>query len=335
VGSPAHLLTSSKNNVVISQNNDKDNLSSAKRIVNLKDVKVEMEEASGRVETAGDLNQKKERKVQFGTKPAFTNRLKNKNSKTKQFRMMKNFTGQDLEKYGYKPKDFFKNNMTYRDIIALNTELLLEHDDRSYLIYLWDLVKTKHSLISLFIPSILKSNSVNFILLCIGISLNFGLNAFFYNDEFIEQRNFAAGSENTTSFSYTVQHELSKSIFSFIIGAIPMMVIRFIAKPSLKSQRIVNEYVMSRNKPYIKQGARKYCISMLPRNTIALGLGIILHLICWYYVTAFCAVYVNSSQNWIYGGVLSLIIDWCIVQPCKFLIHLFIRFFAKWNRESK
>lgn len=38
------------------------------------------------------------------------------------------------------------------------------------------------------------------------------------------------------------------------------------------------------------------------------------HLFCWYYALAFCGVYINSQSGWIYGSIISLLIDKCIIQ---------------------
>lgn len=40
----------------------------------------------------------------------------------------------------------------------------------------------------------------------------------------------------------------------------------------------------------------------------------IFNLICWYYVTVFCGVYIGSSKGWIYGSVYGIIIDWCLIS---------------------
>lgn len=63
--------------------------------------------------------------------------------------------------------------------------------------------------------------------------------------------------------------------------------------------------------------------------------SILIHLFSWYYVTAFCGVYIKSSISWIYGGVLSTLINFLFVQTAKPLIHLILRFLAKKFSKSK
>jgi hypothetical protein len=35
-----------------------------------------------------------------------------------------------------------------------------------------------------------------------------------------------------------------------------------------------------------------------------------INFISWYYALVFCAIYSNSSRNWIYGGIIGLVTDW-------------------------
>lgn len=55
----------------------------------------------------------------------------------------------------------------------------------------------------------------------------------------------------------------------------------------------------------------------------------LIHILCWYYVIVFCSIYSQSSWNWIYGAVTSLIIDWfgtgLLVPFAKTLLQIGIR----------
>jgi hypothetical protein len=41
----------------------------------------------------------------------------------------------------------------------------------------------------------------------------------------------------------------------------------------------------------------------------------VLHLASWYYVTVFCSIYTKSSVSWVCGGIISMIINYLIIQP--------------------
>ena len=57
------------------------------------------------------------------------------------------------------------------------------------------------------------------------------------------------------------------------------------------------------------------------------------NLIIWYYVTVFCGVYITSSRGWIYGSVIGIFMDWCIVSilipALKTSIRLIVRKYSK------
>ena len=62
------------------------------------------------------------------------------------------------------------------------------------------------------------------------------------------------------------------------------------------------------------------------RYILALSFALLLHLTSWYYVTVFCSVYTKSSVSWISGGIISLFIKFCIVQP----ILPFVKALFRW-----
>jgi hypothetical protein len=61
------------------------------------------------------------------------------------------------------------------------------------------------------------------------------------------------------------------------------------------------------------------------RYLLYIVVGTVLHALAWYYVTAFCSVYISSSISWICGGFISLIIKLFITQMLLPLIHTVIR----------
>ena len=65
------------------------------------------------------------------------------------------------------------------------------------------------------------------------------------------------------------------------------------------------------------------------RYFIALIFALILHLTSWYYVTVFCSVYIRSSINWFYGGLITLFTKFCITAPILPMIKLSARYFAR------
>ena len=56
-----------------------------------------------------------------------------------------------------------------------------------------------------------------------------------------------------------------------------------------------------------------------------------INFVCWYYALVFCAVYSDSSRNWVYGGLTGLFVDWFVISLLiplsKTLLRLGIRNF--------
>jgi len=41
-----------------------------------------------------------------------------------------------------------------------------------------------------------------------------------------------------------------------------------------------------------------------------IGMTILVSLLLWYYVIAFCGIYSSASIGWIYGSIAGLMLDW-------------------------
>lgn len=61
---------------------------------------------------------------------------------------------------------------------------------------------------------------------------------------------------------------------------------------------------------------------------------IIVHIFCWWMVLAFCAVYVNTNNGWLFGAIISIIIDFLAFQISLSFIYAVLRHFAKKENSS-
>lgn len=50
-------------------------------------------------------------------------------------------------------------------------------------------------------------------------------------------------------------------------------------------------------------------------------IALLINLFFWYYIIVFCGIYNKSGPAWIFGAILSLIINWGILS---FIIPLFL-----------
>ena len=67
---------------------------------------------------------------------------------------------------------------------------------------------------------------------------------------------------------------------------------------------------------------------MRAKYIMFLTISFIVIVFSWYYVICFCGIYAQSSSAWILAGLLSLVIDNCIIQITIPLIVSIIRYIA-------
>ena len=52
------------------------------------------------------------------------------------------------------------------------------------------------------------------------------------------------------------------------------------------------------------------------------------HFVCWYFVTAFCAVFIHSNKEWLVGSIVSVIIDVFLMKPIFSISRTLLRLLA-------
>lgn len=225
-------------------------------------------------------------------------------------------------------KNINKLEFTIKDYEKMNLEQEIKYDKRSNIHYYWDHLKFNHLVISAFI---VKRNSVpqfiRVISLLFFISFQFALNAIFFTDSYISQKNDLDSKLN--SFEYTLLYQFSKSIWSLLIAIIPIIIF----KPILKvPNRVYNAYnnKLLENKPQRALEAYKIFKDKMSKwYFLYIFLTLIIHLFSWYYVTVFCGVYTKSSINWFFGGIITMIIKFVISTPLISFIRLIVRIFVR------
>jgi hypothetical protein len=79
------------------------------------------------------------------------------------------------------------SGFTRKDLLKLKKEDLYIYDKRTFSEYLLDLIKTGHSVVSLFcFKSLMEPLSIRISFFFFSLSLNFVFNALFYSDEYIQ-----------------------------------------------------------------------------------------------------------------------------------------------------
>lgn len=189
---------------------------------------------------------------------------------------------------------------------------ILIFDNRSFLLHLWNTFQETYDLYEIFFSKT-KTKNRNFVMILymLSISFDFFLNAFFYSDNLIEIRN-ENGVKNKfdkETWLYVIQNELTKAIISFIISNILVWIVELIVEIPESYLRKYNEDLLSGDPLFIKSSCIWIENMMKIRYNFAIFITICCHLMSWYFITAFCSVYNDSSSAWLLGSLLSLIIN--------------------------
>ena len=227
-----------------------------------------------------------------------------------------------VEIYKSKPKFFQKSSFNTNNYInddyeklndyELNTlpyKSAIEQDKRTYFQYYWSLLKKKQ----LILFTILPANDYNLISLKIALfltsfSLYFTINAFFFSDETMHKIYINNGTFN-------LLYQLPQIFLSFFISSIVNMILKLL---SLSEKNILNlkkEKDLKRANEIYKD--TKDCI--MTKFIIFFIVSNCLLLFFWYFISCFCAVYINTQLILIDDTLMSFLLS--TLYP--FLISLF------------
>ena len=169
------------------------------------------------------------------------------------------------------------NNLEYQQAILI--------DKRNYFQYYYSLLKKKHLILFIFLPS----NDYNlvpikFILFLISFSMYLTINGFFFTDDTMNKIYVDNGAFN---FIY----QLPQILYSTVVSAVINMILK---KLSLSEKQILQIKQEKELKISIEKSKKiQNCLKI--RFIIFLILSSILMLFFWYFITCFCAVYENTQ----------------------------------------
>ena len=226
-----------------------------------------------------------------------------------------------VEKHSEESK--FNNKIRYIDeeINKMNYENALINDNRTYFQYYISLLKKKHLIILVFISNddynvfLLK-----FSLFIISIAIFFSLNTLFFRDSTMTYIFMTKGKYD---FLYQIPQILYSTIISFVI----IYILKILSLSQSDLIKIKKE--SNKKKAKIMANIAKRCLTI--KLYIFFFIGIILLIFCWYYITAFGAVYPNTQLHLIKDTLISFGIS--MLYP--FLINIIPGIFRMPALKSK
>ena len=185
-----------------------------------------------------------------------------------------------------KYNDYELNSLNYKKAIII--------DKRSYFQHYFSLIKRKQILIFTFYTSNdYNSKEIKICLFFFSFALYFTVNALFFNDSTMHEI-----YENNGQFNFIYQ--LPQIIYSTIISSIINIFATFL---SLSEKNILS---LKNQKSIIEQ---KKVINRLIIKFIFFFIWIyILLILFWYYISCFCAVYINTQIHLLKNTLISYVL---------------------------
>ena len=212
----------------------------------------------------------------------------------------------------------FKKNIKYNkenkkkyideEINGFSYSMAKEYDKRTYCQYYASLIKTQHNLIcALFNNDDYNSGIIKIDLFFIGFTIEYTINALFYNDDTMHKIYESKGD-------FDLETQIPIAIYSTIISMILNYPLNFLA---LSNDAIVN-FKQEKSKFKIMKKAKTLKNSLYIKFVLYFISSFLLLLFFWYYISMFCVIYNNTQWHLLKDTLMSFIFS--IFIP--FLIYL-------------
>ena len=186
-------------------------------------------------------------------------------------------------------KDFELNSLDYEEAIKL--------DHRNYFEYYISLLKNNHPLMFSFSSyNDYNSKIIKIFLFFFSFTLDFTINALFFTDDTMHKIYQDKGKFN---FLYQIPQILYSTFISRFIDSL-------IKNLSL-SQDNINEFKQTKENNDLEHKNKKLLRALKIKFSLFFVFSFILLLFCWYYITCFCGIYINTQLHLIKDTIISLV----------------------------
>ena len=210
-----------------------------------------------------------------------------------------------------KEKNYVKNYLNYIDeeYNRMDFKEAVKKDKRTFCQYYWSLLKKKHLIISTFFS---KNDynilSIKLSLFCLLFALYITLNVVFYSDNILHLIYQDKGQ-------YKLIYQIPITCYSSLIS----LALSIILKKLSLSQNDIIELKKKQNIGKVVSSTFKIKNCIKNKITIFYIIGFVLLICFWYYVTAFCAVFLNVQISLLKNTIITFIFS--MLYP--FLLNLF------------
>ena len=223
-------------------------------------------------------------------------------------------------------KEKIKDTMKYIDdeINLLNYNFALQYDKRSFCTYYISLLKTKHNLI-MFLSNNNDYNSqiIKFDLFLIGFTIDYIVNALFYNDDTIHKIYESKGQ-------FELEAQIPIIVYSSLISIILSMPLKLLG---LSNDAII-AFKQNKSRINLKKREEDLRNKLLIKFIFYFIFSFLLLIFFWYYISMFCIIYKNTQIHLLKDTLMSF----CLSLIYSFGIYLLpgiFRMHSLSNRQYK
>ena len=228
-------------------------------------------------------------------------RLKSQGLKSKNF-----FNEKKIEKKKTKTKkietkvlDIKYKNLNDQELNSLVYELAIKYDKRTYFQYYWSLLKKKQLILFSFLPNNdYNIRTIKISLFLMSFSLYFTINGFFFTDKTMHKFYEDKGKFN-------IIFQIPQILYSTLVSS----VIHIILKTLSLSEKNILELKENIDKKKTMEKAIKIEFCLKIKFIIFCILSFILMIFFWYFISCFCAVYVNTQKILIKDTIISFLLS--------------------------
>ena len=218
---------------------------------------------------------------------------------------------ENKEKEGYddfiEPKVKKVNvDVIYNDeeLNSVDYDVAIEKDKRSFIQYYWSLLKLKQLCIFTFYTNTDHNlRCVKIALFTLFLSFYFAFTALFFNDSIMR-----------AIYTYKGNTDAAVHVTNIILSSLCTLIMSFIVRYISLSERDIMAIKREKeedNRKSLKEKTKNILkikiICLFAISGLLIGL-------CWYYVSAFCAVFKNSQGNYFINTLVAFIV--CNIWPC-------------------
>ena len=187
-------------------------------------------------------------------------------------------------------------NYTDSELNTLSYKKALKIDKRKFCNYYYSLILTKHLLFFSFFPVFdYNSQIIKIFLFFFNFTVNFVINALFFNDDTMHKIYTDGGSFN---FIYNIPQIIYSSLISeFILAIITIF--------ALSDTYFIQLRYYTNNKMNIRIKAKNIIRILKIKFALFFVINFILLVLFWFYLACFCAVYKNTQIHLINDTLIS------------------------------